>query len=330
MTDNATTGRLDGRVVVITGAGRGIGAEYAKRAAAHGAKVIVNDLGGGIHGETGDGAGKSPADEVVEAIAAAGGVAAADHSDVSDFDGAAALIEHAVRQFGGLDVLINNAGILRDRMLVGMSPEEFDDVVRVHLRGHFGPSHHAANHWRSRTREEGRARDAVLIHTSSVSGLHGNIGQFNYSAAKAGIATMAINGHLELNERYGVRSYAIAPSARTRLTLSAPGVEDGVAAPQDGFDFFAPEYVAPFVLWLATPSCPAPSGTVYGVEGDLVRRYQPWSIAATVTNGGRAWSFEDIDAAHDSLNEGARVTSAADVIDLTSQYVASLRSAVRS
>ena len=330
MTDTTNEGRLAGRVVVVTGAGRGIGAEYAKLAAAAGAKVIVNDMGGGIHGEQNDGPQRAPADEVVDEIAAAGGEAEADRSDVSDFEGAKALITHAHEAFGGLDVLINNAGILRDRMLVTMSEQEFDDVIRVHLRGHFNTTHHAANYWREQTRDTG-SRDRVLIQTSSIAGLHGNVGQFNYSAAKAGIATMAVNGHLELNERYGVRSYAIAPSARTRLTLSSPGAVDGVKAPEDdSYDFFAPDNVAPFVVWLAAADCAAPSGFVFGVEGDLVRRYEPWSIAVTITNNGKKWSFGELDAARDELFAGARVTSVQDVVQLTNEHVDRLRAVTTS
>lgn len=329
MSDSGQQQRLAGRVAVVTGAGRGIGATYAQQAAAAGAMVVVNDAGGGLHGERDGDEFKSPADEVVEAIRAQGGAAVANHSDVSDFEGAGELIKQAVDEFGHLDVLINNAGILRDRMLVTMSPEEFDDVVRVHLRGHFCTTQHAANYWRGRVKDSG-VRDAVVIQTSSIAGLHGNVGQFNYSAAKAGIASMAINGHLELNARYGIRSYAIAPSARTRLTLSSPGAVDSVSAPEDGgFDFFAPENVAPFVLWLAAQGCPAPSGTVFGVEGDIVRRYQPWSIAATITNGGQSWSFDALDdASADMIAGAAEVTSAQDVIELTNKYVAELRSGV--
>lgn len=330
MSESPKSDRLSGRVLVVTGAGRGIGAAYAKQAAAAGAMVVVNDAGGGLHGEDSGEQARTPAQAVVDEIISAGGRAVADHSDISDFDGAGELIDRAVDEFGGLDVLINNAGILRDRMLVSMSPEEFDDVVRVHLRGHFCTSQRAASYWRSRVKESG-VRDAVLIQTTSIAGLHGNVGQFNYSAAKAGIASMAINGHLELNARLGVRSYGIAPSARTRLTLSAPGAVDAVEAPKDGgFDFFAPEYVAPFVLWLAAEGCPAPSGQVFGVEGDLVRRYEPWSIAATVTNGGKGWTFDTLDEVSDEFLGGEQVISAGDIIELTARHVADLRSGVAS
>lgn len=327
MSSEATKGRLGGRVVVVTGAGRGIGAAYAVQAAEAGARVVVNDLGRGLHGESVDAApAVSPAEEVAESIRAAGGEAVADHSDVADFAGARDLVAHAVDAFGDLDVVINNAGILRDRMLVSMGEEEFDDVIRVHLRGHFATSRHAAGYWRSRSRDSG-ARDAVLIQTTSIAGLHGNVGQFNYSAAKAGIASMATNAHLELNERYGVRSYAVAPSARTRLTLSSPGAVDVVGPPSNGtFDFFAAGNIPPFVLWLAAEGCPAPSGTVYGVEGDLVRRYEPWSIAATIANGGK-WSFEQLDAASSELLAGAEesIVPASSVIQMTEEHVRGFR-----
>jgi NAD(P)-dependent dehydrogenase (short-subunit alcohol dehydrogenase family) len=317
------TRRLAGRVVVVTGAGRGIGAEYARQAAAAGAKVVVNDLGRGLHGE-GEATG-SPAEQVVAEIVAAGGEAVADHHDVADFAGAGALIQRALDAFGDLDVLVNNAGILRDRMLVSMSETEFDEVLRVHLRGHFCTSRHAAEYWRTRSREQG-PRDAVLIQTTSIAGLHGNVGQVNYAAAKAGIASMAATAHLELNQRYGVRSYAIAPGARTRLTLSSPGAVDAVAAPTDGsFDFYGAENVAPFVLWLAADGCAAPSGTVYGVEGDLVRRYQPWTIAATIANGGR-WTFDELDSRSAELHDGIEpIIGSPLVIGLTEEHVARLR-----
>jgi len=324
MTDSAERRRLEGRVVVVTGAGRGIGAQYAQQAAAAGARVVVNDLGRGLHGE--DAAdSSSPAEQVAEEIRASGGEAVADHHDVADFNGARALIVTAVERFGGLDVLINNAGILRDRMLVSMSEQEFDDVVRIHLRGHFCASRHAAEYWRHRTRERG-PRDSVLVQTTSIAGLHGNVGQFNYAAAKAGISGMAVTGHLELNQRYGVRSYAVAPSARTRLTLSSPGAADAVAAPEDGtFDFFAAENVPPFVLWLCADGCPAPSGTVYGVEGDLVRRYEPWSIAATISHGAR-WTFEGLDARAHELLKGAdtAIVGTRAVVELSEKHVAAL------
>lgn len=294
-------GRLAGRVVVITGAGRGIGASYAMLAARHGARVVVNDLGRGLHGEDD---GESPAEGVVKAIRDAGGEAIADTSDVSSFEGARALVDNAVNTFGDLDVVINNAGILRDRMLVNMSEQEWDDVIRVHMKGHFCVSKHAAAYWRDRSRLR-PGGDPVLMQTSSIAGLHGNIGQVNYASAKSGIATMAHLIHLEMNERYGVRSYAIAPSGRTRLTLNSPGAADNVMKKDaSGFDFFDPDNVAPFVIWLAAEGCPARSGSVFGVEGDLVRRYDSWHVATTIRNGD-TWTFEALDSRVDELMQGA-------------------------
>jgi NAD(P)-dependent dehydrogenase (short-subunit alcohol dehydrogenase family) len=298
---NQIASRLKGRVVVVTGAGRGIGASYALLAGRHGAKVVVNDLGRGVHDEKLD---ETPADEVVRAIKEAGGEAISNQSDVSSFEGAKKLIDSAISTFGDVDVVINNAGILRDRMLVNMSEQEWDDVIRVHMKGHFCVSRHAASYWRDRSKIQ-PGRDAVLIQTSSIAGLHGNIGQVNYASAKSGIATMAHTIHLEMNARYGVRSYAIAPSARTRLTLSSPGAVEAVSRKlPSGFDFFDPDNVAPFVIWLAAEGCPAPSGSVFGVEGDLVRRYDSWRVAMTIRNGAQ-WTFDDLDRKSDELGRGS-------------------------
>ena len=294
------TKRLAARVALVTGAGRGLGAAYALTMARHGARIVLNDLGATLQGER---EAEDPVESVAQAIREAGGEVVVDRNDVADFDGAKQLIDTAVTAFGQIDVLINNAGILRDRMLTNMSEEEWDDVIRVHLRGHFCTTRHAAGHWRERAKN-GKI-DAVLIQTTSIAGLHGNIGQTNYSTAKSGIATMAYLNHLELNGRYGVRAYAIAPSARTRLTLNSPGAADVVRKPEDGrFDYFDPNNVASFVAWLAAAGCPAPSGTIYGVEGDLVRRYDAWRIATTVTNGKRPWTFEDLDRRSAELAEG--------------------------
>lgn len=283
--------RLEGRVAVVTGAGRGLGAAYALCLADHGAKLVLNDLGAGLQGEKVE---EDPVVQVAEAIRARGGEAVIDRGDVADFDAAGQLIETAISTFGTLDILINNAGILRDRMLVNMSVQEWDDVVRVHLRGHFCPTRHAAVHWRERAKQ-GKA-DAVLIHTTSIAGLHGNVGQANYSTAKSGLATLAYLNHLELHDRYGVRAYAIAPNARTRLTLNSPGAADLVREPEAGtFDYFSPDNVAAFVAWLGAPDCAAPSGTIYGVEGGLVRRYDAWRIATTISNGDRRWTFDELD-----------------------------------
>ncbi|MEV7010067.1 SDR family NAD(P)-dependent oxidoreductase [Streptosporangium sp. NPDC051022] len=319
-------GRLNGRVVIVTGAGRGLGAAYARSAAASGAAVVVNDLGVDLDGT----AGLSPAAQVVRDIEALGGVAVASAHDIADEDGARALIDLAVERFGDLDVVVNNAGILRDAMLVSMSAADFDDVMAVHLRGHFLTSQAAARYWRGRVKQ-GEVRDRALIQTTSIAGLHGNIGQFNYTAAKAGIASMVINGHLELHGRYGVRSYAIAPGARTRLTENSPGAKEVVARPtDDGFDFYAPENVAPFVVWLAAPDCPAPSGSVFGVEGDLIRRYAPWTVSAEVTNGG-VWTLSDLDTRAPELwpDGGNLVVPAFEMVERTQKRAEQFRAAAR-
>lgn len=287
-------GRLEGRVVVVTGAGRGIGREYALLAARHGASVVVNDLGASLDGATLE---ESPAHQVVKEIVDAGGKAVADGNDVSDWDGSKALIDRAVSEFGDLHVVINNAGIMRDRMLFNMSPEEWDAVIKVNLRGHFAPTRHAAAYWREEAKA-GRAADRVVIMTSSVSGLHGSVGQANYGTAKAGLATFAQLIDREMNEKYGVRSYAIAPGARTRLTLSTPhasktmgsGITDG------GWDEKSPSNVAPFVLWLADATCPMPSGNVFGVHGGKVELYRTWNIIEEI-DGHREWTLEELDDA---------------------------------
>lgn len=292
--------RLAGRVAIVTGAGQGLGAAYALCLARHGAKVVLNDLGVGLDGE---GEASDPATAVAEAIRAAGGEAVIDRGDVADFDAAQALIETAVNTFGGLDILINNAGILRDRMLVNMSVKEWDDVIRVHLRGHFCTTRHAAAYWRDQAKTG--ISDRVLIQTSSIAGLHGNIGQTNYSTAKSAIATMAYLNHLELNQRLGVRAYAVAPSARTRLTLNSPGAADLVQEVEDGaFDYFSPDNVAEVVAWLSAADCPAPSGAIFGVEGDIVRRYDAWRVATTVSNDEKRWTLDALDSRAAELAEG--------------------------
>jgi NAD(P)-dependent dehydrogenase (short-subunit alcohol dehydrogenase family) len=185
-----------------------------------------------------------------------------------------------------------------------MTEQEWDDVIRVHLRGHFCPTRAVAAHWRARARSQadGPPRDAVLVHTTSISGLFGSPGQANYAAAKSGIATFAYECHLELNERLGVRSYAIGPSARTRLTESSPAAVDAVAKPEAGFDFFDPDNVSPFVVWLASSGCPAPSGTVYTVEGDEVTVVQPWTRGRRIKAGDQRWTLDQLDKAAPELN----------------------------
>src|SRR5271168_663716 len=217
-------GICDGRIVVISGAGRGIGRQHALEFASQGAKIVVNDLGAEIDGS---GSSAGPAGEVVDEIRGMGGEAVANGDDVSDYEGAGRLIQAAIDTFGTLDVLVNNAGILRDRMLVNMTIEEWDAVIRVHLRGTFAPTRHAVEYWRNRSKA-GESNDARVINTTSPSGIYGNVGQTNYGAAKAGIASFTVIAAMEL-ERYGVTVNAVAPGARTRMTenlIRARGIED--------------------------------------------------------------------------------------------------------
>jgi NAD(P)-dependent dehydrogenase (short-subunit alcohol dehydrogenase family) len=292
-----STGHLEGRVVVVTGAGRGIGREYALFAASEGAMVVVNDFGTSLSGVA---EGASPAEEVVAEIEAAGGQAIADAGDVSDWDDAESLIARAVEVFGSVDVVINNAGILRDRMLVNMSEQEWDSIMSVHLRGHFCVTRHAAAYWRQMSKQ-GRGVDAVLVSTTSHSGLLGAVGQVNYGSAKSALASFALLCHRELSQ-YGVRSYAIAPGARTRLTLSTPHAKDGAARElaEGEFDFGDPANVAPFVTWLGSVDCRLPSGSVFGVLGDRIEVFRPWERIGAVEAGHR-WSLEELDERQDEI-----------------------------
>jgi NAD(P)-dependent dehydrogenase (short-subunit alcohol dehydrogenase family) len=267
-------GVLDDRVAVITGAGRGIGREHALLFAREGAKLVVNDLGGDWHGL---GADAAPAQQVVHEIGAAGGEAVASGEDVASLEGAERLIRAAIDTYGRLDVLVNNAGILRDRFLVNMSEDEWDGVVRVHLRGHFATLRHAAAHWRERSKS-GESFDASVINTASPVGLTlPNLGQLNYAAAKAGIAAMTQVAAAELG-RYGVRVNCIAPGARTRMTTQTPGLEEMMAEPEDaeGFDRMDPANVSPLVAYLASASCTA-TGDVFAVSGGSIERLEGWS-----------------------------------------------------
>ena len=276
-------GTLQGRVCIVTGAGRGLGREHALLLAAEGASVVVNDVGGGIDGT---GADSGPAHEVVQEIRSAGGEAIANTDSVTSWSGAERLVDEAVAAYGRLDVLVNNAGILRDRALVNMVEDEWDAVIAVHLKGHAAPTHFAAAHWRDRAKS-GESVDASVINTASGAML-GNAGQTNYSAAKAGIAAMTLVEAMELG-RYGVRANCLAPLARTRLTLQTPGVGDTVAAPSDGsFDLFHPGNVSPLVAYLAATDCPF-TGGVFHVGGNEVGLYSGWQLAddAVITAKGR-------------------------------------------
>jgi NAD(P)-dependent dehydrogenase (short-subunit alcohol dehydrogenase family) len=283
------SGLVDGRVVIVTGAGRGIGRAHALAFAAEGAKVVVNDIGAGLDGSA---TGESPAEQVVAEIVAAGGEAVVNGDDVADWAGAENLIKAALEHFGRLDVLVNNAGFLRDRMLVGMSEQEWDAVVRVHLKGHFATLRHAAAYWRGEAKA-GRAVDARIINTSSGAGLQGSIGQGNYAAAKAGIAELTIQAAAEL-KNYGVTVNAIAPSARTRMTIGAGGaMAEAMAAPEDGFDAMAPENVSPLVVWLGSAESKDVTGRVFEVEGGKITVAEGWRHGPTQDKGAR-WEPKEI------------------------------------
>jgi NAD(P)-dependent dehydrogenase (short-subunit alcohol dehydrogenase family) len=270
----------DGRVVIVTGAGGGLGRAHALAFAKEGARVVVNDIGTSREGE---GTSTGPAQRVVDEIHAGGGEAVANTDDVADWDGALRLVRTAVGSFGGLDVLVNNAGFLRDRMLATMSVEEWDAVIRVHLRGHFCPLRHAAEFWRDESKA-GRTPDARIINTSSGAGLMGSVGQGNYAAAKAGIVGLTLNAAAEL-ARYGVTANAIAPAARTRMTEVA--MPDMMRAPESGFDAMAPENVSPFVVWLGSRESNDVTGRVFEVEGGIVSVADGWQHGPRTDKGAR-------------------------------------------
>jgi NAD(P)-dependent dehydrogenase (short-subunit alcohol dehydrogenase family) len=272
-------GSLEGRVVIVTGAGRGLGREHALLLAAEGARVAVNDVDA------------DAAEAVAGEITGTGAEALAVPGDCSDWEQGRALVRAAVDGFGRLDVLVNNAGILRDRALVNMDEQEWDDVLRVDLKGHFVPTRFAAEHWRAE-HKAGRTHRASLVHTSSTSGLVGNPGQTNYGAAKAGVAAFAAICAQEL-ARYGVRSNCVCPTARTRLNEAAPGIGSMIAAPTDGrFDVWDPANVSPLVAYLATEACPF-TGTTFYAQGGAVKVVAPWAFGEGVERDGR-WTVGDL------------------------------------
>lgn len=278
------SGINEGRVVIVTGAGRGIGREHALAFAASGAKVVVNDIGAGLDGSA---TGDSPAEQVVAEIVATGGDAVVNGDDVADWAGSENLVNSAIEHFGALDVLVSNAGFLRDKMLVSMSENDWDDVIRVHLKGHFSMLRHAGAYWRAQAKA-GSTRSARIINTSSGAGLYGSVGQGNYAAAKAAIAQLTIQAASEL-AGYGVTVNAIAPSARTRMTTSAgEAMAAQMAPPADGsFDTMDPANVSPLVVWLGSPESANVTGRVFEVEGGKVSVTDGWQRSVLRDKGSR-------------------------------------------
>ena len=265
-------GLMDGKVAIVTGAGRGLGRGEALELAKEGAGVVV--------GEVDEQAGSA----VVEEIGASGGTAVLYLGDCSEIEHGQGIVLAAVEQLGRLDALVNNAGILRDRTLAKMTPEEWDAVIRVHLRGHYSPTHAAVNHWRD------AGQSGHVVCTASTSGILGNFGQSNYGAAKAGIAAFAQIVAQE-NWKHGITVNAICPAARTRMTEGAYG---SIATKEQGLDFWHPDNVAPFVAYLCSDAAAHISGKVFGVQGDTVELYRPWTSEAVIDNDGRRWSPEEV------------------------------------
>jgi NAD(P)-dependent dehydrogenase (short-subunit alcohol dehydrogenase family) len=278
-----------GRIVIVTGAGRGLGRAYALAFAREGAKVVVNDLGTSLAGEGRD---LAVARAVVDAIRAAGGEAVANGDDVTDWDGGGRLVRAAVDAFGGLDVLVNNAGFVRDRMFVSCTPEEWDAVLRVHLRGHFCPASHAVQFWRAE-QKAGRPVDARIINTSSGAGLQGSFSQSAYSAAKGGIASLTLVQAAELG-RYGITANALAPAARTRMTEQA--FAEKMRKPDAGFDVQDPDNIAPTVVWLGSRESAGVTGCVFELEGGRITLCDGWNDGPTIDRHAR-WAPAEVGAA---------------------------------
>ena len=273
-------GLLDGKVAIVTGAGHGVGRGEALELAAQGAKVVVNDLGGSVAGE---GADKRPAEEVAEVIRSRGGEAAANYDDVADWNGAKNLVSQAIEAFGGLDIVVNNAGILRDKMIVSMTEEDFDAVLRVHLKGTFATTHHASAYWREQSKAGNQPR-AAIVNTVSSAGLQGNVGQANYGAAKAGIAALTVITSLEMS-RYGVRANAIAPGGFTRMVgihMKDIEVKEPDEYGPDEFVPLNPGNSAPMVAWLASDQAMHVTGQVFRAVGNSIAHYIPGTLGPTI------------------------------------------------
>ncbi len=282
---------LRGRIAVVTGAGRGLGREHALLLARHGVSVVVNDIG--VHND-GTGGDVHAATAVVDEITADGGSAVASTDDAATWDGARALVDTALEAFGDLDIVINNAGILRDSSIVKMSEADFDEVVRVHLKGHVATTKWAAQHWRQQAKAgDGRRRN--LVHTSSTSGIYANPGQSNYGPAKSAIVTFSQIAAAELS-KYGAVSNCVLPGARTRLTMSSPGLPEIMSAPAEGFDQWHPANVSPAVAYLSGARCPFNGATFY-VQGGTVRRLEPWGLTGDSIEHPVRWELDELEEA---------------------------------
>ncbi len=290
-------GICDGRVVIVTGAARGLGREHALELARQGASVVVNDLGTSREGQ---GLSAGPADEVVAELRALGAEAMADFADVSDHEAMGALVATTVERFGRLDAVVLNAGFVRDRMFVSSSVDEWDAILRVHLRGHYCLARHAAAHWRARSKA-GEAVSGRIVNTTSGAGLQGSVAQAAYAAAKGGIAALTLVQAAELG-RYGVTANAIAPAARTRMTEAV--FADAMRAPEDGFDAMDPANVAPLVAWLASEGSRHVSGRVFEVDGGRIAVADGWRTGPAIDRGVR-WDPAEVGAAVDGLLERA-------------------------
>jgi len=282
-----------GRIVIVTGSGRGLGRSYALAFAREGARVVVNDLGTTLHGEGRD---TATAQAVVDEIKAAGGDAVANGDDISDWEGAQRLVKTAVDHFGGLDVVVNNAGFVRDRMFVSATVDEWDATMKVHLRGHFCVSRHAVDFWRA-SAKQGKAVDARIINTSSGAGLNGSIAQSAYAAAKGGIATLTLVQAAELG-KYGITANALAPAARTRMTEQA--FADKMKRPDDGFDVQDPDNIAPTVVWLGSAASRHVTGCVFELEGGSIMIADGWNDGPRIDKGAR-WQPAEVGAAVERL-----------------------------